>query len=156
MSSMLLHSHVIYSDATCYCARVHRVSKDALVIYVNDLRYCGRDMCFFFSSRRRHTRFDCDWSSDVCSSDLVATMRSVTKGQEAMRRKLRITMGVPFSSRNCLGVSAPMRVPMPAAGKMAAIRLMLEAASAYVPQRRIRKSLSLPQAGVRGECWSGW
>src|SRR6266567_5434080 len=29
---------------------------------------CG--FCFFFSSRRRHTRFDCDWSSDVCSSDL--------------------------------------------------------------------------------------
>src|SRR3990167_4112623 len=28
--------------------------------------------CFFFSSRRRHTRFDCDWSSDVCSSDLLA------------------------------------------------------------------------------------
>src|SRR5688572_33353804 len=30
-------------------------------------------MCcfFFFSSRRRHTRFDCDWSSDVCSSDLL-------------------------------------------------------------------------------------
>src|SRR5256886_10064191 len=27
----------------------------------------------FFSSRRRHTRFDCDWSSDVCSSDLSGT-----------------------------------------------------------------------------------
>src|SRR5882762_1150207 len=26
---------------------------------------------FFFSSRRRHTRFKCDWSSDVCSSDLL-------------------------------------------------------------------------------------
>src|SRR5256886_14828575 len=26
---------------------------------------------FFFSSRRRHTRFDCDWSSVVCSSDLA-------------------------------------------------------------------------------------
>src|SRR5207237_1552718 len=25
----------------------------------------------FFSSRRRHTRFKCDWSSDVCSSDLI-------------------------------------------------------------------------------------
>src|SRR6267142_4497306 len=25
--------------------------------------------CFFFSSRRRHTRLTCDWSSDVCSSD---------------------------------------------------------------------------------------
>src|SRR5256886_10974584 len=29
-------------------------------------------LCFVFSSRRRHTRFDCDWSSDVCSSDLAA------------------------------------------------------------------------------------
>src|SRR2546427_4793462 len=29
---------------------------------------------FFFSSRRRHTRFDCDWSSDVCSSDLIRKM----------------------------------------------------------------------------------
>src|SRR5260370_28260901 len=28
-------------------------------------------MTFFFSSRRRHTRFKCDWSSDVCSSDLM-------------------------------------------------------------------------------------
>src|SRR5207302_8317843 len=27
---------------------------------------------FFFSSRRRHTRFSRDWSSDVCSSDLIA------------------------------------------------------------------------------------
>src|SRR5207248_8489247 len=27
--------------------------------------------CFFFSSRRRHTRSYGDWSSDVCSSDLV-------------------------------------------------------------------------------------
>src|SRR5690242_20414578 len=27
---------------------------------------------FFFSSRRRHTRLTCDWSSDVCSSDLRA------------------------------------------------------------------------------------
>src|SRR5690242_17758541 len=29
------------------------------------------ELCvFFFSSRRRHTRLTCDWSSDVCSSDL--------------------------------------------------------------------------------------
>src|SRR5690606_39515037 len=28
-------------------------------------------VCFFFSSRRRHTRFSRDWSSDVCSSDLA-------------------------------------------------------------------------------------
>src|SRR6266481_8761943 len=29
-------------------------------------------LVFFFSSRRRHTRWNCDWSSDVCSSDLLA------------------------------------------------------------------------------------
>src|SRR3989454_9872925 len=29
---------------------------------------------FFFSSRRRHTRLQGDWSSDVCSSDLVAVL----------------------------------------------------------------------------------
>src|SRR3712207_5241082 len=28
------------------------------------------ELCFFFSSRRRHTRYWRDWSSDVCSSDL--------------------------------------------------------------------------------------
>src|SRR5260370_29003829 len=32
-------------------------------------------MNFFFSSRRRHTRFKCDWSSDVCSSDLESVLR---------------------------------------------------------------------------------
>src|SRR3979411_3224092 len=33
-------------------------------------------ICFFFSSRRRHTRSSSDWSSDVCSSDLIdATVR---------------------------------------------------------------------------------
>src|SRR4030066_1726487 len=32
---------------------------------------------FFFSSRRRHTRFKCDWSSDVCSSDLCAGHLSI-------------------------------------------------------------------------------
>src|SRR5256885_15615509 len=31
-------------------------------------------MIFFFSSRRRHTRLQGDWSSDVCSSDLDLTL----------------------------------------------------------------------------------
>src|SRR3712207_3201376 len=33
-------------------------------------------LCFFFSSRRRHTRYWRDWSSDVCSSDLLAASDS--------------------------------------------------------------------------------
>src|SRR5260370_19302169 len=35
---------------------------------------------FFFSSRRRHTRFKCDWSSDVCSSDLEAGVEGAELG----------------------------------------------------------------------------
>src|SRR5256885_4963802 len=33
-------------------------------------------MFFFFSSRRRHTRLQGDWSSDVCSSDLALVLQS--------------------------------------------------------------------------------
>src|SRR2546430_3782264 len=36
---------------------------------------------FFFSSRRRHTRFDCDWSSDVCSSDLIDPYARALEGE---------------------------------------------------------------------------
>src|SRR5438309_6328215 len=36
----------------------------------------------FFSGKRRHTRWNCDWSSDVCSSDL-----SGTRGQPRGRRR---------------------------------------------------------------------
>src|SRR2546430_1921858 len=41
------------------------------------------DAVYFFSSRRRHTRFDCDWSSDVCSSDLAASSCSPTRSGAA-------------------------------------------------------------------------
>src|SRR5690606_39517789 len=42
----------------------------------------GLKICaFFFSSRRRHTRFSRDWSSDVCSSDLLGAL--VTGGAVA-------------------------------------------------------------------------
>src|SRR5690606_39835690 len=36
---------------------------------------CYHYIFFYFSSRRRHTRFSRDWSSDVCSSDLEVSQR---------------------------------------------------------------------------------
>src|SRR5256885_5533909 len=44
---------------------------------------------FFFSSRRRHTRLQGDWSSDVCSSDLAAktTAKTATKTATKTARK---------------------------------------------------------------------
>src|SRR5256886_4413305 len=53
-----------------------------------------RRSCFFFSSRRRHTRFDCDWSSDVCSSDLEqarkAKLDPVIGRDEEIRRVMQV------------------------------------------------------------------
>src|SRR5689334_14706863 len=47
---------------------------DVIDFYVNVFIYIL--FFFFFSSRRRHTRWNCDWSSDVCSSDLdLATLQ---------------------------------------------------------------------------------
>src|SRR5439155_7242102 len=37
--------------------------------------------CFFFSSRRRHTRWPRDWSSDVCSSDLGSLLATVSSSR---------------------------------------------------------------------------
>src|SRR2546430_2972479 len=44
---------------------------------------------FFFSSRRRHTRFDCDWSSDVCSSDLSSGATKLIPYTTALQREFQ-------------------------------------------------------------------
>ena len=50
--------------------------KNAMAVYryhtvKNWFTFTASSNIFFFSSRRRHTRWNCDWSSDVCSSDLL-------------------------------------------------------------------------------------
>src|SRR2546430_16600979 len=62
---------------------------------------------FFFSSRRRHTRFDCDWSSDVCSSDLVGVPRFPV---------------VPSAAHGSPGGGGIRRRPRPVAGHRAIFR----------------------------------
>src|SRR5438034_11454109 len=57
----------------------------------------GKKRSFFFSSRRRHTRSLCDWSSDVCSSDLDfpihvdndANLGALAELREGVGRQLR-------------------------------------------------------------------
>src|SRR5215204_6759450 len=51
---------------------------------------CDDKSVFFFSSRRRHTRSLCDWSSDVCSSDLAVAARGAVgrpRGLSRVRRR---------------------------------------------------------------------
>src|SRR3712207_9420237 len=46
-------------------------------------------MCFFYSSRRRHTRYWRDWSSDVCSSDLADQAFDPAVDQAALGQRER-------------------------------------------------------------------
>src|SRR6266404_8733120 len=57
-------------SAACMCASI--ASRSGISVAVQAL--------FFFSSRRRHTRSASDWSSDVCSSDLLVTSGLVMLG----------------------------------------------------------------------------
>src|SRR3989440_10040563 len=55
---------------------------------------------FFFSSRRRHTRSDRDWSSDVCSSDLLpATTESLTQTSQRLAGDLGHQRGLADGAR---------------------------------------------------------
>src|SRR3989475_11661412 len=69
------------------------------VVFIVDVGSVRVGGFFFFSSRRRHTRFDCDWSSDVCSSDLLLggtrivletpSLREDRRGRRGRRRRTR-------------------------------------------------------------------
>src|SRR5216683_256041 len=61
-------------------------------VHVSVERYGHFVVFFFFSSRRRHTRSDRDWSSDVCSSDLNASKHKAMS-YERMKEKERAIRG---------------------------------------------------------------
>src|SRR5438034_4513953 len=61
-------------------------------------------LCFFFSSRRRHTRSLCDWSSDVCSSDLSPL--ATTLGTSRLR-----AVKCPVLAASFLSHSQPLSSP---------------------------------------------
>src|SRR5713101_4881986 len=60
---------------------------------------------FFLSSRMRHTRLTCDWSSDVCSSDLLDPAHRLQHQQRAL---VRLKLEPKY--RNC-GGRGEMLVP---------------------------------------------
>src|SRR5437588_7469282 len=69
---------------------------------------------FFFSSRRRHTRSLCDWSSDVCSSDLVDIGLGERIAERVMPRlahaELAVLVGVAVVEAVVVGIDRRRRV----------------------------------------------
>src|SRR5256886_8710170 len=95
---------------------------------------------FFFSSRRRHTRFDCDWSSDVCSSDLYGHLT----GSRAL---VRIGKVLRSHSR---AIDTPARyggdefaLVLPEAGKDIATRVVTRIRERLAAEAEDRKSTRL-------------
>src|SRR3989454_6589326 len=93
---------------------------DAILGEMSELRRTG---FFFFSSRRRHTRLQGDWSSDVCSSDLLIVLGGgyvgLEFGQAYRRFGSRVTIiehGSQLLSREDHDVSEEMQRILSAEG----------------------------------------
>src|SRR5256884_6693336 len=80
---------------------------------------------FFFSSRRRHTRCSRDWSSDVCSSDLISTSVVRWNGNDrptAFQDSTHMTAQIPASDiATVAAASVAVFNPVPGGGTSSAI-----------------------------------
>src|SRR5688572_4671713 len=101
---------------------------------------------FFFSSRRRHTRFDCDWSSDVCSSDLfggfgkeyavdmtaqIATEHGIVSALVDFGHDLRAIGAPPGRPAWHIGLEDP-KAPGTAAGSLAIVGKGVASSGDYI------------------------
>src|SRR2546430_15438852 len=102
---------------------------------------------FFFSSRRRHTRFDCDWSSDVCSSDLqraprVLTLRVAFAGTPEFALP---ALAALLARHSVVGVLTQPDRPRGRGRKLAASPVKSAALAAHLPLAQ-PQTLSSPEA----------
>src|SRR5256885_2411375 len=75
--------------------------------YPSAYLFVNTDPVFFFSSRRRHTRLQGDWSSDVCSSDLIWTEYRPPK--PVLSRATRNQGGAVVTGAEALAIVAAAR-----------------------------------------------
>src|SRR6266508_6033749 len=104
-------------------------------------------MFFFFSSRRRHTRWPRDWSSDVCSSDLdepLVVLFDHEAGRESDQR------GVVGEDADDVGAPADLPVE-----PLERIGIRYERADAWLTDRRVAGRLRASGTGTLGATQDG-
>src|SRR5256885_16640586 len=108
---------------------------------------------FFFSSRRRHTRLQGDWSSDVCSSDLSASRSSSLPDVPTMEEA-----GMPgFRTSTWYGLWAPKNTPQDVVQKLwTESRRVLAEPQIAAQYRRLGAEPRSEERRVGKECRSRW
>src|SRR5256885_6645232 len=101
-----------------------------IIFGIYECRVALVSLCFFFSSRRRHTRLQGDWSSDVCSSDLVP---------EVVLFLLAVWLLVFFRDPSRSGPRGEQYVIAPADGKIVDVQVVDE--PMYLKTRATRISI---------------
>src|SRR5207249_9299965 len=95
---------------------------------------------FFFSSRRRHTRSKRDWSSDVCSSDLIKSIQAAIWDLNKLQALPEIKLLEQIKSES-LGENRMRTVLL---GTFAGLALLLSAVGVYrSEERRVGKECRL-------------
>src|SRR5437588_34818 len=74
------------------CLKSSHSFRNCLLVICKNAYLFATMIMFFFSSRRRHTRSLCDWSSDVCSSDLGVAGEIADTFNEVIAKDQRLTM----------------------------------------------------------------
>src|SRR3989454_6803116 len=105
--------------------------------------YCNL-VIFFFSSRRRHTRLQGDWSSDVCSSDLALGEHALEAGEYLERLDGMLAQGDSPSADEIVRLARALRgsalmasqpaIARAAAGLEVLARAVREGRRAWDPQ----------------------
>src|SRR5438270_2343866 len=107
---------------------------------------------FFFSSRRRHTRFDCDWSSDVCSSDLGTLLPAMTAPDGRI-----VSTGLAAEHAAALISGLESEIAKVIVGQHTLIRRLLTGLFAAIPfateigRASCRERVEIAEVALRGE-----
>src|SRR6266480_5450680 len=107
--------------------------------------WCGSS--FSFSSRRRHTRLTCDWSSDVCSSDLEEFVAIVGPSGCGKSTILNMIAGLVEPSAGVIEIDG-----WPVTGVPANVGCVFQKGTVF-PWRTVRRNiaLGLEYRGIRGD-----